>query len=128
MGDQGSRPLIIMLHHYHVELLLNGVDMILQELNNRFNEKKFNFLGSIACFSPPDSFHAFGLDKLVMLSNFYPYDFSNSALVELEHQFKIHISDMWDEEHFGNLKRFGHLSQMLVKAKKWSVSPCLFAF
>ena len=94
MGDQGSRPLIIMLHHYHVELLLNGVDMILQELNNRFNEKKFNFLGSIACFSPPDSFHAFGLDKLVMLSNFYPYDFSNSALVELEHQFKIHISDM----------------------------------
>ncbi|XP_057550599.1 uncharacterized protein LOC130828655 [Amaranthus tricolor] len=58
------------------------------ELNNRFNEKNLEFLRSIACFSPLDSFHAFDLDRLVML--------------ELEHKFKIYISDMRDDDRFAN--------------------------
>ena len=56
-------PHVTMWHHYHANLFVSVIDMLLQELNNRFNETNLELLHSIACFSPLDSFHAFDLDK-----------------------------------------------------------------
>ena len=76
--------------------------MLLQKLNNRFNETNSKLLYFTTCFSHLDSFHTFDLHRLVKLVMFYPHDFSNGALVELVHQLKIYIADMRDDDHFGN--------------------------
>ena len=118
MGNQG----VTMWHYYLVDFFVSVIDMLLHELNNRFNEINVELLYSTACFSPLDSFHAFDIDKLVKLGKFYPHDFSDSDLMELEHQIKIYIVDMRNDDRFGNLKVLGELSQMLVMTKKmWCI-------
>ena len=34
------------------------------------------------------------------MGKFYPHDLSDSALVELKHQLKVYIADMWDDDRF----------------------------
>ncbi|XP_057523981.1 uncharacterized protein LOC130803796 [Amaranthus tricolor] len=78
-------PHVTMWHHYHANLFVSVIDMLLQELNNRFNETNLELLHSIACFSPLDSFHAFDLDN---------------DLIELKHQLKVYIVDMRNDDRF----------------------------
>lgn len=74
------------LHHYRVELFYSAIDMHLQELNNCFLEVNIKLLLCVACLNPNDSFSAFDKEKLIILSQFYPFELSAVDLVALVSQ------------------------------------------
>lgn len=50
------------LHHYHVDVFKDVIDMQLQERNHRFDAANTKLLLCIACLCPHESFEAFDLD------------------------------------------------------------------
>ncbi|KAL3846209.1 hypothetical protein ACJIZ3_003612 [Penstemon smallii] len=82
-------------HHYKVERFNSVIDRQMQELNNRFNEK-----------------------KLVRLAELYPNDFSFLELSALPNQLENYIRDVRSSEDFSNLKGIGDLAQKLVATKR----------
>ncbi|XP_019176922.1 PREDICTED: uncharacterized protein LOC109172226 [Ipomoea nil] len=56
------------LHRYRVERFYAVLDLQLQELNNRFNEKNTELLLCVTCFDLKNSFARFDKDKLVQLA------------------------------------------------------------
>ncbi|XP_042465844.1 zinc finger MYM-type protein 1-like [Zingiber officinale] len=67
--------LITNFHHYRVEIFCQVVDLIIQEMNNRFSEVSTDLLGCISCLHPRNSFSQFDVHKLIHLADFYPEDF-----------------------------------------------------
>ena len=65
-----SAPQITNLHHYHVDLFFELIDLQLQELNNRFPEATTELLLCMTCLNPSDSFLAFDIKKIVMSCKF----------------------------------------------------------
>ncbi|XP_027120533.2 uncharacterized protein [Coffea arabica] len=64
-------------HHYRVEIFYEVVDLIIQEMNNRFSEVSTELLSCIACLDPKSSFSQFNVQKLLRLADLYPEDFSS---------------------------------------------------
>nr|XP_027090302.1 uncharacterized protein LOC113711337 [Coffea arabica] len=54
-------------HHYRVEIFCEVVDLIIQEMNNRFSEVSTELLSCIACLDPKSSFSQFNVQKLLAL-------------------------------------------------------------
>ena len=82
-----NAPQIIYLHHYHVDLFFEVIDLQLQELNNRFSEVTIELLLCMVCLNPSDSFLAFDIKKLTRLAKFYPSDFSETNVLAIDNQF-----------------------------------------
>ena len=58
-------------HHYEVDCFNDVIDWLLQELDNRFNEKNSELLVCSAALSPNESFHDFNLEHLMSLAKLY---------------------------------------------------------
>ncbi|XP_042056443.1 zinc finger MYM-type protein 1-like [Salvia splendens] len=100
------------LHHFRVDVFIKVIDLLLQELDNRFDEVNMELLRCMACFNPKDGFSSFDKEKVLKLATFYPSDFSNIDLMDLECQLDIFIGDMRSDEDFQNLR---DISSLLVK-------------
>ena len=70
--------------HFRREVYIDVIDQISQELDNRFDEINMELLSCMSVFSPSKSFASFDAHKLPRLAEFYPNDFSNNNLVQLE--------------------------------------------
>ncbi|XP_042056226.1 zinc finger MYM-type protein 1-like [Salvia splendens] len=106
------------LHHYRVELFCSVIDMQAQELNHRFNEVNTDLLLCMTCFDPRDSFSAFDSEKLLRLAKYYPSEFSEVTLYELESQLDNFIFDMRTDERFSKVSRIAGLAQNMVSTRK----------
>ncbi|XP_022873810.1 uncharacterized protein LOC111392665 [Olea europaea var. sylvestris] len=73
-------------HHFYVDLYCHVIDLILQELNDRFPETTIELFSCISCLSPRDSFAAFDKAKLLHLAQFYPLVSNNEDLLLLRPQ------------------------------------------
>nr|XP_027119566.1 uncharacterized protein LOC113736691 [Coffea arabica]XP_027121390.1 uncharacterized protein LOC113738403 [Coffea arabica] len=73
-------------HHYRVEIFCEVVDLIIQEMNNRFSEVSTELLSCITCLDPKSSFSQFNVQKLLRLADLYPEDFSSNDYLYLESQ------------------------------------------
>lgn len=60
------------------------IDLIYQEFNKRFNEKSVELISYASAFTPSNNFKNFNIDYLMTLSRFYPDDFREGDLSDLE--------------------------------------------
>ncbi|XP_039142341.1 uncharacterized protein LOC120279471 [Dioscorea cayenensis subsp. rotundata] len=71
-----ERQFITHFHHYRVEIFCEVIDLISQEMHNRFPEASTELLLLVSCLDPRDSFSKFNIHKLLRLAEMYPEDFS----------------------------------------------------
>ncbi|XP_042413071.1 zinc finger MYM-type protein 1-like [Zingiber officinale] len=86
--------MITNFHHYRVEIFCQVLDMMVQEMSNRFSESSTEVLTCIACLDPKDSFSQFDIGKLLHLAELYLEDFSLTDRVILEDQLETYIQNV----------------------------------
>ncbi|XP_042035085.1 uncharacterized protein LOC121781402 [Salvia splendens] len=114
------------LHHYRVELFCSVIDMQAQELNHRFNEVNTDLLLCMTCFYSRDSFSAFDSEKLLRLAKYYPSEFSEVTLYELESQFDNFIFDVRTDKKFSKVSGIAGLAQNMVSTRKHENFPLVY--
>ncbi|XP_066351668.1 uncharacterized protein [Miscanthus floridulus] len=77
-------------------------------------------------FSPSKSFASFDAQKLRRLAEFYPNDFSNNNLVQLELQLDNYIDDMKRTECFQGLDNIVDLSVKLIDTNRHKVYDMVY--
>jgi hypothetical protein len=112
--------------HFRREVYIGVIDQISQELNNRFDEINMELLSCMSAFSPSKSFASFDAQKLRRLAEFYPNDFSNNNLVQLELQLDNYIDDMKRTECFQGLDNIVDLSVKLVDTNRHKVYDMVY--
>ncbi|XP_047942790.1 uncharacterized protein LOC125189569 [Salvia hispanica] len=61
--------LITNMHHYRAEIFNQGVDLTIQEMDNRFSKASTELLGCISCLDPRNYFSQFNDDQFAALCN-----------------------------------------------------------
>ncbi|XP_042387989.1 uncharacterized protein LOC121980087 [Zingiber officinale] len=89
------------------------LDMMVQEMNNRFSESSTEVLTCIVCLDPKDSFSQFNISKLLRLAELYPEDFSLTDRVILEDQLETYIQNVRGE--FSMIEDLGSLAKKMVE-------------
>nr|XP_040245739.1 uncharacterized protein LOC109783366 [Aegilops tauschii subsp. strangulata] len=113
-------------HHYEVDCFNDVIDWLLQELDNRFNEKNSELLVCSAALSPNESFHDFNLEHLMSLAKLYPKDFDDGELRDLRHHLHLYIADVRADDRFSGLSNICELSQKMVETRKHIVYPLVY--
>ena len=62
------------LHHFRADVFIKVIDLLFQELDNRFDEVNIELIKRIACFNPKDGY-SFKEENVLKLVTFYPSDF-----------------------------------------------------
>ncbi|XP_048491417.1 uncharacterized protein LOC104883938 [Beta vulgaris subsp. vulgaris] len=106
------------LHRFRVEMFLSVIDLQLQEINNRFDEKNMELLICMSCLNPINSLEAFDTQKLLRLAEFYPKKLLCNDMTTLRHELEYFYDDMKKDARFGGVKDINELSIMLVETKK----------
>ncbi|XP_010555974.1 PREDICTED: uncharacterized protein LOC104825349 [Tarenaya hassleriana] len=107
-----------------VELFSSIID--LQEFNDRFDEINSELLICMATLSLADSFREFNISNLVKLARFYPDDFSSLEHVFLQHELRIYIDNLMEDDMFSNLTTIGDLARLMVETKKHLSYPLVY--
>ncbi|KAL3653714.1 hypothetical protein CASFOL_003395 [Castilleja foliolosa] len=113
---RGSRQLrgadIVTNHHFfRVEIFFEVVDMLRQEMDNRFPEKSTELLSCISCLSPRLSFTSFDIDKLIHLAHQYPDDFTLTELSHIRQELQTYVQDLRKDARFKDLDNLGCLGK-----------------
>ncbi|XP_042448120.1 zinc finger MYM-type protein 1-like [Zingiber officinale] len=116
--------MITNFHHYRVEIFCEVLDMMVQEMNNRFSESSTEVLTCIACLDPNDSFSQFNIGKLLRLAELYPEDFSLTDCVILEDQLETYIQNVRGE--FSMIEDLGSLAKKMVETGKNTVFSLVY--
>ena len=114
------------LHYYRVELFYTVIDLMLQELNNRFNEVNMELLLCMAYLDQSNSFSEYDKVKLLRFAEFYPSDFSTLELIVLEHQLDNYILDVRYNDQFSEVIGVGGLAKKMVQLKKHRAYPLVY--
>ncbi|KAH0688912.1 hypothetical protein KY289_016270 [Solanum tuberosum] len=120
-----KRSNISYLHHFRVEVFYAVVDLALQELNNRFDVVTSDLLLGMASLSSVDSFANFHKDRIMKLAEYYPSEFGDKELQELNFQLDDFIvyAQKCDSK-FLNLKGIKDLAKVMIETKldqTWSL-------
>ncbi|XP_042029988.1 uncharacterized protein LOC121776904 [Salvia splendens] len=105
-------------HYYRVEIFYQVVDLISQEMRNRFSESSTDLLECMACLDPRNHFSNFNVDKLVHLATLYPEDVSSMELNLLTKQLQSFMSDVRRDTRFSEVEDLGTLSKKMVETMK----------
>ncbi|KAI3673345.1 hypothetical protein L6452_39463 [Arctium lappa] len=116
--NRRQRTNITYRHYYEFECFNTVVDMQIQEFGDRFDEVSSELLTCMASLNPLYSFCDFDPSKLVRLAEFYPDDFSDEERRTLEHQLRLYIDNVKQDEIFGNLKGISDLGRVMVETRK----------
>ncbi|XP_049405062.1 uncharacterized protein LOC125868465 [Solanum stenotomum] len=113
-----KRSNISYLHHFRVEVFYAVIDLALQELNNRFDVVTSDLLLGMANLSPVDSFANFHKDRIMKLAEYYPSEFGDKELWELNFQLDDFIvyAQKCDSK-FLNLKGIKDLAKVMIETK-----------
>ncbi|XP_016558546.2 zinc finger MYM-type protein 1-like [Capsicum annuum] len=100
--------------------------ILLQEVNDRFNEVTSYLLNDMACLNPIDTFSSFDIKKILVMAKLYPDDFEFNMRV-LENQLVNYIIDVREiDKRFSNLGGVGEHARKLVETKKHLSYPLVF--
>ncbi|XP_057529775.1 uncharacterized protein LOC130808314 [Amaranthus tricolor] len=102
------------LHHFRVDIFLEVIDLHLQEIDNRFNEKNMELLTCMASLSPRGNFSSFDKERILKLASLYPEEFSCFDLTALDLQLDVFLDSMQNDERFHDLQDINSLSMMLT--------------
>ncbi|XP_074591761.1 uncharacterized protein LOC141847605 [Curcuma longa] len=110
----------------HLLLLFQVLDMMIQEMNNRFSESNTEVLTCIACLDPKDSFSQFDIGKLLHLAKLYPEDFSLTDHIILENQLETYILNVREEDEFSMIEDLESLAKKMVETGKNTVFSLVY--
>ncbi|XP_057545754.1 uncharacterized protein LOC130824754 [Amaranthus tricolor] len=113
------------LHHFRVAIFLEVIDLHLQEIDNRFNEKNMELLTCMASLSPRGNFSSFDKERILKLASLYPEEFSCFDLTALDLQLDVFLDSMQNDERFHDLQDINSLSMMLVKTRRHETFPLI---
>ncbi|XP_039146895.1 uncharacterized protein LOC120284168 [Dioscorea cayenensis subsp. rotundata] len=113
-------------HHYRVEILCEVIDLIAQEMQNRFPETSTELLLLLSCFDPRDSFFKFNIQKLLRLAELYPEDFTMAERMKLEDQLATFIYDVRHDANFINVGDLGGFGRKMVETGKSIIFPLIY--
>ncbi|XP_050207561.2 uncharacterized protein LOC126656982 [Mercurialis annua] len=113
-------------HRFCVEIFSEVIDVIVQEMNDRFSEGNLELLSCLTCLDPRQSFSRFDALKLHRLAELYPEVFSTFDLILLSDQLKIYIHDVRQNADFVELVGIGELTKKLVETEKYTVYPLIY--
>ncbi|XP_021980354.1 uncharacterized protein LOC110876491 [Helianthus annuus] len=107
------------IHMPNMEDVIPGrvVDLLLNEMNERFTKSNSELLTCIACLDPRDSFQSFDREKLLRLAELYSEDFTQFDLGQLKIQLDRYISNIRSNEAFSGLQDIGQLAKKMVHMK-----------
>ncbi|XP_039135717.1 uncharacterized protein LOC120273135 [Dioscorea cayenensis subsp. rotundata] len=113
-------------HHYRVEIFCEVIDLISQEMLNRFPEASTELLLLVSCLDPRDSFFKFNIHKLLRLAELYPEDCSGTERMMLEDQFATFIYDVRHDDDFANIGDLGGFAIKMVDTGKCTIFPLVY--
>ena len=122
---RGGQP-ITYFHHFHVEVFCQVIDLIIQEMNNRFTEANTELILCIACLDPKNSFSAFDHAKLRRLAELYLEDFTVDDHLILKNQLNTYIRYVRRNVVFSGLQDIGGLAMKMVETKKNILFPLVY--
>ncbi|KAJ9557377.1 hypothetical protein OSB04_011991 [Centaurea solstitialis] len=96
------------------------------EFGDRFDEVSSELLTCMASLNPHYSFCDFDPSKLLRLTKFYPNDFSDEEKTTLEHQLRLYIDTVKQDDRFSNLKGISDLGRVMVETRKHLVFPLVY--
>ncbi|XP_042032257.1 uncharacterized protein LOC121778942 [Salvia splendens] len=102
------------------------VDLIIQEMNNRFSEANTDLLKCIACLDPRNSFSEFNEHQVIHIATLYPENFSASECLHLSRQVSNFIANVRCDPQFVVLSDLGSFAMKMVKTKKHLVFPLVY--
>ncbi|XP_057802841.1 uncharacterized protein LOC131018137 [Salvia miltiorrhiza] len=114
------------LHHFRVDVFIEVIDLLLQELDNRFDEVNMELLICMASLNPKDGFSSYDKEKVLKLATFYPSEFSTIDLSTFECQLDIFMEVMRRDDEFKNLEDISSLSMKFVETKRHMTYPLVF--
>ncbi|KAH6824927.1 hypothetical protein C2S53_017880 [Perilla frutescens var. hirtella] len=123
---RNEREAFTNLHYYRVQIFYQVVDLIIQEINNRFPEADTELIRCIACLDPRDSFSRFNIDQLMCLARHYHEDFSTVDCLFLPQQLSNFIVNVKCDPQFSTIANLGSLAQEMVKSGKSLVFPLVY--
>ncbi|XP_039137149.1 uncharacterized protein LOC120274685 [Dioscorea cayenensis subsp. rotundata] len=121
-----ERQFITHFHHYRVEIFCEVIDLISQEMLNRFPEASTELLLLVSCLDPRDSFSKFNIHKLLCLAKMYPEDFSVTEHIMLEDQLATFIYDVRHDDDFANVGDLGDFAMKMVDTGKCTIFPLVY--
>ncbi|XP_042059676.1 uncharacterized protein LOC121804217 [Salvia splendens] len=110
-------------HHYKLEIYCQVLDLLTQEMENRFPEINIELL---TCMNCQNSFASFNVDKSVRLAELCPADFSSIECMSLPYQLKTYINDIVDKVEFSNIEDLGNLAKILVSTSRDKAFPLVY--
>ncbi|KAI5010448.1 hypothetical protein ZWY2020_012585, partial [Hordeum vulgare] len=111
-------------HHYRVDCFFVVLDMLVEELNGRFNVISSELLCCMSTLSPSDQFSHYNVEKLMKLAHFYPDDFND--FVALEHELDLYLDNVTHDTRFASLDNIGDLAELTVTTKKNLSYPLVY--
>ncbi|KAH7661298.1 Ribonuclease H-like protein [Dioscorea alata] len=118
--------LITYYHHYHAEIFIAMIDLLIAEMNIRFSETSTELLRCIACLDPRNSFSKFDHGMLVRLTQIYSDDFSASDHLILKEQLRIYILDVRRNSDFLSCHDLASLVMKMVQTDKHLTFPLVY--
>ncbi|KAL6532356.1 hypothetical protein OROGR_014326 [Orobanche gracilis] len=94
------------------------IDIISQEMENRFTKGNTKLLTCIACLDPRNSFSDFDHGKLLRMAELYPNDFSLMDRELLVNQLNNFIFDARSDTSFFEFRDIGELAIKMVKSHR----------
>ncbi|XP_016568934.2 uncharacterized protein LOC107867254 [Capsicum annuum] len=116
-------------HHFRVERFYVVIDLLLRELNNRFDVVSTDLLLGMACLHPAKSFGNFDKKKIMRLAEYYSNEFDSNKLRDLSCQLDNFIAHVrGSDKRFFNMKGITDLAKVLVESELYQTWPLvLFA-
>ena len=106
------------LHRFRVEIFSTMIDLLINELNDRFNTRNTKLLLCVACLDLSDEFASFNKEKLVQLAQLYPSDFSHTDIERLGNQLNTYILIVRGVPELKFVKGISGIAQKLVELKQ----------
>ncbi|XP_057786232.1 uncharacterized protein LOC131003703 [Salvia miltiorrhiza] len=103
-------------HYYRVEIFTEVVDLIIQEMNNRFSEASTDLLRCMACLDPINFFSQFDINQLMHFTTWYPEDFSIGDCLCLQQQLRNFIAFVRHHPRFSTITDLGSFAQEMVQS------------
>nr|XP_016458847.1 PREDICTED: uncharacterized protein LOC107782475 [Nicotiana tabacum] len=105
-------------HHFRVEVFYAVIDLLLHELNRRFDVVTSDLLLGMTCLNMVDSFANFDKDRIMMLTEYYPSEFDDNKLRDLSFQlYSFIVYARTCDRKFVNLKGIKDLAIVMAKTK-----------
>lgn len=110
---------ITLNHHYRFDIFTDTLDVIIQEMNYRFDESAVELLKLGSALDPRNGYESFNIDDICKLvEKFYPADFTDQEKSHIRYQLQVFQLDIQSNKLFEEVSNLPELCQFLSKTGK----------